>query len=363
MGGFVPFHRRVMSHPRGFLDNLFRFLLLPFGMAYGLIGLVREQLYRHKLLSSYRAPIPVISVGNLTAGGTGKTPVVDHLIKFFQDRAVLVAVVSRGYGGRTIRPVEVVSSGNGPLLSPEIVGDEPFLLAQRNPQALVFVSRRRADGIRMAASEFGARIIILDDGFQHLAVERDLDIVLLDARRPLDNGWPLPAGMLREFPGALRRRGDLFLVTRAAASSRISPQIPAPAFLCRHILEDRVFSLSGEESNLDRLCGKIGVAFAGIAHPEEFFEDLRERGLNLVETLAFPDHAWYGQAALGRICQAANQAEYLITTEKDAVKISPSMVPVPCYRTLLRIEFPQGGDVLEKALTNLLPGGDDRGPE
>lgn len=348
-------HRWVHDGPQGWLESIFFACLLPFGLLYGGIGLLRAACYRWGLLPSYQATVPVISVGNLAAGGTGKTPVVDYLLKYFLDQKKKVAVISRGYGGAGGKAPRVVSSGYGPVLSPDICGDEPYLLARRNPKALVIVATKRARGVALA-EKLGAEIIVLDDGFQHLAVHRDLDIVLLDANRPLGNGHVLPVGYLREFPRALQR-GDFFLLTRhQPAAGCPAPILPGPFAYCRHILAEEAYSLQGEKINLDALRKKRGVAFAGIADPQSFFSNLTEKGLTLQATISLPDHARYDKTALELLRQAGRGADFLITTEKDGVKLAGDAFAIPCYQVPLRISLAQA-TVFEELLRPLTTGG------
>jgi tetraacyldisaccharide 4'-kinase len=190
--------------------------------------------------------------------------------------------------------------------------------------------------VRAAIDRFGAEVIILDDGFQHLAVQRDLDIVLLDARRPFGNGKVLPAGLLREFSSALNR-GHLFLFTKAVAGDCLRPPMPGPALISRYLLADTVVSLDGQTRELASLRSKRVAAFAGIADPESFFSDLGAKGLNLVDTFSFPDHVSYQQTDIARIDASSCEAECLLTTEKDAVKLKQTQFSVPCYRVPLEL--------------------------
>jgi tetraacyldisaccharide 4'-kinase len=338
------FYRRLaLQGPSNFWQWLLFVLLLPLGLIYGIIGLLRVFFYRQGLLPVYRASVPTVSVGNLASGGTGKTPIVDSLVRFCLGRGIRVAVVSRGYGGTGVTGVGVVCDGEGPLLDPAVCGDEPYLLARRNPRALILVARKRALGVALAVERLGAELIILDDGFQHLGVARDLDIVLLDACAPFGNGWPLPAGLLREFPAALSR-GNLFILTRTAAALP-SPDLPGPRLHARHRLSAEAVSLGGERRTLATLQGHKGVAFAGIADPEAFFAGLRGEGLKLLHTLSFADHAGYGSEELRTIGEAALGADYLITTEKDGVKLAGNFFAVPCYEVPLILEFVEEGGV------------------
>lgn len=348
-------YRRLMSHgPRRAWERLLLLLLAPLGILYGLIGAARVLAYRCGIFSVRRAGVPVVSVGNLSVGGTGKTPVVDYIVKFYLSQGKKVAVVSRGYGGRIRKGVGIVSRGSGPLLTADQCGDEPYLLSRRNPSAFVLVARRRAEGVRCAEKELGAEVIVLDDGFQHLAVARDLDIVLLDARRPFANGRVLPAGLLREFPSALNR-GDLFILTRWEEGAPDLPQIHGPLLRSRHLLGDRAVSISGEEIPFSSLQGMTGAAFAGVADPASFFRDLRAAGLTIRKEIAFPDHAVYGPDELEHIASLSSEIDYLVTTEKDGVKIGKHFSPIPCYQIPLKLAFVEEGE-LEHRLKALRAG-------
>jgi tetraacyldisaccharide 4'-kinase len=330
-------------------------LLRIAGCLYGLIGLLRRKLYRAGLLSVYRAPVPVISVGNLTVGGTGKTPMVDYLVKWLLGRGRRVAVVSRGYGGQGAGKVGVVCTGDGPLLPPEVCGDEPYLLAQRNPRALVLIAPRRTEGIRLAVERFAADVILLDDGFQHLPVARDLDIVLLDARRPFGNGHLLPAGVLREPVSALEQAGVVVL-TRSTGSESPPLKGPLPLVRSRHRLADEAVSLAGGRLPLKSLAGQRAVAFAGIADPDHYFAALAAEGLDLVRTLPLSDHVAYDRDTLALLAEAARDADFLVTTEKDGVKLSTVPLPVPCYQTPMTLEFyNEGSLLLERAFNAVIP--------
>ena len=353
MSGLHGFYRRMARNgPDSVAEQVVYLFLLPFSMIYREIMRLRAALYRWRVMPSYKAPVPIISVGNLAVGGTGKTPVTDYLIKFCLAQERRVAVVSRGYGGRKHNGVQVVSSGHGPLLDPELCGDEPYLLARRNPQALVLVSPKRANAVKRAVEEFDAEIVLLDDGFQHLAVKRDFDIVLLDSQHPLGNGQVLPAGLLREPVSALGR-GDLFLLTRCDIEAGNDLPVSGPVLHCQHVLADHAFNLQGQQIPLTSLMGKKGIAFAGIAEPQGFFRILKEKGLDLVAEISFADHCTYGESELQQLATACLQADYLITTEKDAVKLSALNLPLPCFQVPLALEFQELG-ALEEFLRPLV---------
>ncbi|MEZ4598886.1 MAG: tetraacyldisaccharide 4'-kinase [Syntrophotaleaceae bacterium] len=347
------FYRRMaVRGPKSALEWALFLPLVPCGVLYGGLVRLRNALYLRGIRARERAAVPVVSVGNLTVGGTGKTPMVDWLIRYFLANDHRVAVISRGYGGKRRTGVQVVCSGQGPVLSAEDCGDEPFLLARRNPRALVLVSPRRKEAVRTAVDTLGAQVILLDDGFQHLAVARDFDIVLLDARRPFGNGHVLPAGLLRE-PKTGLARGHLFVLTRCP--EHLFPSLPVAGTVvrCRHRLEQEAQRIDGGTETLASLAGRKGVAFAGIAEPEGFFRSLREAGLNLAGEIAFGDHCSYGPGELNRLQAACVGADFLVTTEKDGVKLTASQLPLPCFQVPMALEFYEEG-VLQSLLRPLL---------
>ncbi|MBQ4492653.1 MAG: tetraacyldisaccharide 4'-kinase [Deltaproteobacteria bacterium] len=330
--------------------ELLKYPLYGCGWLYGTLNQVRAALYRHGVLASLEAPVPVVSVGNLAVGGTGKTPVTEWVARFFLRRGKKVAVLSRGYGRREMGENRVVCRGRGPEIPPELAGDEPWLLARRTPELVVVVARRRAEAVKLAVEELGAEILVLDDGFQHLAVRRHLDIVLLDARRPLGNGRVLPAGPLREFPEALSR-GDLFLFSHSNGQEHFP--VPGRAFHCRHLLAEEAISLGGERLPLERLRKLKCAAFAGIAHPENFFEDLQKCGIFPERCRSLHDHACFSASKKAELRRWAQGVDCLLTTEKDAVKLCAGDFAIPCYAIPLEVAFDEQEEleaVLEDAV-------------
>jgi len=289
-------------------------------------------------MSSYRPSVPVISVGNIVIGGTGKTPMVDFLARYIARHGIRCAVVSRGYGGSYRQKVARVldTEGTARMTAAEC-GDEPYLLARRNPRVPVYVARARKLGAQ-AAERDGAQLILLDDGFQHLAVQRDLDIVLLDAQRPFGNGCMIPAGIMREPKSALQR-ADLVVMTRSG------PAAESPRHFSGHVLQSRhqpaeiLTTLAGEVVAEDDYAGKSCLAFAGIARPAEFFQAVRNLALRNVEEVPLADHQKYNRDILNRLLRSCNNHDLLITTEKDAVKLSDVNFPIPCYQLGVELVF------------------------
>lgn len=338
----------ITNGPDSFPSWIVFLFLYPFGILYSILMWCRAKAYSSGLKNSYQASVPVISVGNLTAGGTGKTPVVDALVKHCLAQGRKVAVISRGYKGDLQQDCCRVSDRH----TPKVVGDEPFLLAQRNPEALVYVSPKRRYGV-MAAEVDGVDCIILDDGFQHLAVQRDLDIVLLDERSPFGNGTVLPAGYLRESKASLSR-ADLIIQTHSEFSGE--PVVPGyDVVRCRHRFADYLVDLNGNQVTWDELNGKRCLAFAGIAHPEDFFSQLSEAGCELHDTFALVDHQEYSPEVLLEVDKAAGAVDYLLTTEKDFVKLDGAKFTKPCLAVPLTLEFDHFGVIsqtLDKVLIN-----------
>ncbi len=255
--------------------------------------------------------VPVICIGNLTAGGAGKTPMVAALMQRLRGQGIEVHVVSRGYGGVTRGPFKVAPERH----EVRDVGDEPLMLAALGT---VWVSRDRAAGVRAAAAE-GARLVLLDDGFQNPRVFKDRSVLMVDAVHGFGNGRLIPAGPLREPVGRGLARADLVVLV-GAPEARRAASTRWPALAAAQVIGAELRPL---ETGL-AVAGEPVLAFAGIARPEKFFETLRGLGARLVATRAFPDHHRYRPAVLRRLVAEARRAgAMLVTTEKDAVRLPP----------------------------------------
>jgi len=346
-------HQRLVTQgARNLLEWLLFLVLVPCSLLYGGVSWLRNLLYDVALFSSYRSKLPIVSVGNLVAGGTGKTPVVDFLIKEFHGRGKRPVIISRGYGGSFVGDVGVVSNGQKIFMTAEEAGDEPFLLAKKNPSCAVLIAKKRVAGVKWVEENNNADLIILDDAFQHRAIARDVDIVLLDATRPLGNGWLLPAGSLREFKSSLKR-ADFLIMTRSERR-KYDNFLGRPVYNSRHQLADVTVSLKGESVSVASLKDVPLLAFAGIATTESFFSSLENSGLKLNETLSFPDHVNYRHGkVLQRLQSKTGSSEALITTEKDAVKLSDDMFDLPCYKIAMTVGIDDSNDIFNSIFEQL----------
>jgi tetraacyldisaccharide 4'-kinase len=348
----------VNGKRRRLRDRLLLLVLRAASFSYAGILRLRALSYRLGLLRSRRLPCPVISVGNIALGGTGKTPTVAWIADYLMRRGRKVAVLSRGYGGSAAGELRVVCDGTAILLPPEEAGDEPCLLAARLPGLIVVIGADRYQSGMLALETLRPDVVLLDDGFQHLKLQRDLNILLLDARNPMAGGWTLPAGMLREPPAAAER-ADLVLYTRCPEEGPRPDLFPGkPSCWTKHQFSGIVPLAGGEPETLPSAAGCRVMAFAGIADPEAFYAGLEQAGVSLVTTLSFPDHSPYGAAELAAILrlQTASRSTVLLTTQKDAVKLAPYAAALKgCYAVVLELGFQDAGP-LEQALDRVMAG-------
>lgn len=301
----------------------------------GIVG-VRNSLYDTGILKIRKLACKVISVGNITVGGTGKTPMVIMLANLFKENGYTPVVLSRGYKGRKKDPVNIVSNGEYILMSSEEAGDEPALIAKEVINVPVLSGKRRQITGKYAIDHFGADILILDDAFQHRALSRDIDIVLMDRQRPFGNGFTIPRGSLREPTTALRR-ADIIVLTGTEENddiARRSDFISLHHAINQSLSDKKIFSAYRKPRDLikgrvrtvfpiEYLQDKKIVAFAGIAEPEYFRKTILSVGGDVVRFIAFPDHYLYESQDILEIRDALREsaADIILTTEKDGTKL------------------------------------------
>ena len=300
-----------------------RALLRAFSIPYGNVVLLRNRLYDLGILRQRKLACPVVSVGNLTVGGTGKTPTVVLIASLLKRHGRRPAVLSRGYGGRAKASVNVVSDGNRLLLGWQEAGDEPVLIAGALPGIPVLTGPKRFLAGKTAVERFGADSLILDDGYQHRSLFRNLDILLIDAARPFGNGCLLPRGPLREPPAELRRAHILLRTGNTDEVTPLPETASLPAFRGIRRPLELIQTGTGRADSLSTLRGRKVCAFAGIGSPEGFRQDLTALGADIVSFRAFPDHHPYSLPDMEALRRNAEQsgASLIVTTEKDGVRL------------------------------------------
>lgn len=339
-------------------------------------------LYQHRIFRDQPLGCLVVVVGNLTAGGTGKTPVVEKFARALRDRGRKVAILSRGYKSKRPPiwkrwwsaftyaeepPPRIVSDGTHVLLDSEAAGDEPYMLARNLPGVIVLVDKNRVKAGAYAIKKFGCDTLVLDDGFQYLPLKGRLNLLLIDKTNPFGNGHLLPRGVLREPIKHLRRASYVFLTKSngqrdAELERTIQEYNPGVDVIeCAHRPQylQRFGAASADESArvpLTFLKGRRVFAFSGIATPESFEKFLRDLGALLVGRERFLDHYRYGEDDIAELFELARRerAECLVTTEKDAVRIAANHVcPLPLYYLRLEIDILRGAADFDEAVSRI----------
>lgn len=285
---------------------------------YGFGSRMKNFLYDNKILNPKKVNAYVISVGNMTTGGVGKTPVVSEIAKYLVNLGQRVAIVSRGYGGKLDnRKINMISDGISVYFDAVQAGDEPYWLAENTQGAYVFTCRNRYLAAKMAVEKFGIQVIILDDGFQHRKLHRDLDIVLMDSVKGFGNEYLLPAGPLREGPEALERIDKLVVVSKSVkheTAERVAKimqkRLNIPTSVC-YTEPDYVYNIKTGQRLME---GLAVTAMCAIGQPQQFYDFLSD--YQVVKTITFDDHHQYAPIDIVDISGS------IITTEKDAVKLA-----------------------------------------
>ncbi|MGK5594280.1 MAG: tetraacyldisaccharide 4'-kinase [Parachlamydiaceae bacterium] len=336
----------IKGEKKGFLAAVVRWVLLLLSYPFKCLVSLRNVAFDHGWLRSYYPPVPlVISIGNITAGGTGKTPVTLMIAEEFKNKVPL-AILSRGYRAQAEKfcaPI-FLNKSKGVIHPASLCGDEPYLLADNLPDAFIIVGKDRYMASKMAA-RFGAQVILLDDGMQHRKIARDLEVVVLDLLDPFGQGYFLPRGLLREGVSSLAR-ADLIILNHAedharfeAIKRQISQSTSAPVVATKMATVD-VLNLQGK--SVGSLDGKKVGIFCGIAHPEYFRKTIQATGAMIVGEHFFPDHDALNLNELqsfGKECLAFD-AELLVCTEKDRVKISDPVelcLPICWVKSKLKV--------------------------
>ncbi|NLF82378.1 MAG: tetraacyldisaccharide 4'-kinase [Candidatus Gastranaerophilales bacterium] len=334
------FRKIHYSEPLCGKEKLAALVILPLSVVaslfYGIAVAVRNFLYDKGLLKSAKLPAYVISIGNLTTGGTGKTPITAEIANRLTAAGRRVAVISRGYGGKLdINATNIISDGQTVFHTAEQTGDEPFWIAKNAPGTVVITGKNRVASGRLAIEKYNSDVLLVDDGFQHRKLQRDLDIVLIDGARVLGNRLLLPAGALREPVSNIKRADKVIIVNKTGTINDCIPCIQEElkrkygieSCVCGFVA-DKIYDISTGETAKEI---SSAVAFAGIAQPESFFSLLEAQGIRLAEKKVFPDHYLYRKEDVEALIETAQStgANSIITTEKDAVKIQPLISNAP----------------------------------
>ncbi len=303
--------------------SIFFMLLRLLSFAYDGALWLRNAAYDRRLITPRRLPCPVISIGNITVGGTGKTPTVMLLASRLQQRGYEPAVLSRGYGGNATNHVNIVSDKQNILMTWKEAGDEPILIAKSLPGIPVITGPDRFLTGMAAVEKFGATVLILDDAFQVRSLFRNIDIVLLDANRPFGNGFLLPRGSLRERPSALNRADIVVWIDGANRKEPLPVNSKLPSFRGMRRATGVVSGKTGQIDRPESLKGQKVTAFSGIASPAAFRKTLADLGADVVSYRDFPDHHPYSGSDIEEIRRLAAKSgtSRLITTEKDSVRL------------------------------------------
>ena len=362
--------RVILGDERGAVSWLVRAALWPSSVVYRIGLAVYLAAYSLGLRKRHRLPVPVISIGNLTFGGTGKTPAVEAVCRMLIEQGFRVTVLSRGYGGSATSPV-VVSGGASIRCESAECGDEPLALARALPGVSVVIGKDRRQSGDLACAEFSPDVIVLDDGMQYWQLHRDLDIVVMDAARPFGSGLVMPAGDLREPIGGLRRAGVVLVTGIVGGFSEPDSAVPVGGvsgadrawgrvqrtLLQRDALVLRcarkpawLRSRESGQVELSWLAGRKALAFSGIGRPESFVGTLELLGTVMARHLVFPDHHRYTNDDLALIesKRAELGAEAVVTTEKDYARLGPDVPIENLYVLGIELEIEESRRLAER---------------
>jgi len=302
------------------------YLLKIPGLFYNAASNIRNFLYDKKIFPSYRSKSYVVSVGNLTTGGVGKTPFTIDVAKYFLSKNKKVAIISRGYGAKlSNNEPNLISDGINIQFKASIAGDEPVMIAKNCPGAIVVTCKSRIKAEKYLAQNYKPDVIILDDAFQHRKIRRDLDILLVDAKNKFGNGNVLPAGPLREDMKSAKRANKIVVVNKEYDSEKslkfcdyLKKTFNKEVYLCKMVPE-RIYEIN---SSQELPLGSRIMAFSAIGQPSGFYDFLK-RDYKLIAVLEFDDHHIYDKQDVAKIIEYAQKEniEHIVTTEKDMVKL------------------------------------------
>lgn len=340
--------------------------LTPLSLFYQAGVQLRNRFYDRGIIAEIKVDASVISIGNISVGGTGKTPFVKYLLEKISQltsvRKQQTAIITRGYKGKA-KGTHIVMDGKRLLSSPELAGDEAVMLARESGRTVIIKDKDRVRGAQYAISHFKSKVILLDDGFQHRKMARDLDIVLLDAQNPLGNRRVLPAGFLRE-PSSALARADVVVLSKAIGTDlelkkrceMLQDLIKKPVIATR--LKSNFWRKlnQSEIQAVDEIKGKNVIVFAGIAQPGSFFKLVEGFKPRTTYRIPLPDHYKYSKKQIDKIARefSRQKADWMVTTSKDAVKMPAILNLLPLYYLDISMETVYGESVLDDQLLKAL---------
>ncbi len=367
----------ILERRHGIRASILRGLLYALSLLYERIVQLRLFLYRHRIFRERTLGCLVISIGNLTVGGTGKTPIVEKFARALRGGGRRVAILSRGYksvprtvpqkwhsrfGKKAPAPPRIVSDGKSLLLDSLTAGDEPYMLANNLKDVIVLVDKDRVKSGLFAIKELKADTLLLDDGLQYLHLKHRLDIVLIDRQAPFGNEHLLPRGTLREPPRNLRRASYIFITkSNGESNERLIERIrrynrTAEIIECAHQPLHLQDVFTGEQLPLEKLRGTFIGALSGIAQPESFEDGLRNLGAKIELSKQYADHHRYNEAELQSFINRCLRRDLamIVTTEKDAVRFPRLLKPeVPIYFLRVEIEILSGHESWEHCVARI----------
>lgn len=373
----------VSGKSKGLVPHISRSLLGGASQLYKRAVEARNAMYDRRIDDEryvYHASVPVISVGNITVGGTGKTPFVMYLSKYFRSKGLFPVILLRGYKAKDNKHSHIVSDGHSILMKPEESGDEAYLLAKALPHCGVIIGRSRSESAQLAVEKLGAQVLILDDAFQHRKLYRDLDVVLIDCTNPFGYGHVLPRGLLREPLEGLSRAHIIVLTKTDQVEEQVKYHIYqtlkeyAPeAHICETIHASKKIISLGQWME-QRAAHRVSVdddeahtpqalfAVCAIGNPQSFLATIRQGGYDVIGSLPYMDHHDFTPIDIQNMIDAAKgtkKAEAIVITEKDAVKLGPKILlakyqkEFPFYVLPVTIDFTAHREALSKALEDM----------
>jgi len=341
-------------------SGVLKIILWQLSLPYHCIMTIRNLLYDYGILKTIRLPVPVVAIGNLTHGGTGKTPLVIALAALFQRQGYKVGIITRGYK-RNTRSQIVVKDGKNLLASPSSSGDEPYLIARKTKAAVIIADANRIAAGWSAIRDYHCNLLIADDAYQHRRLHRDLNLLLWDGSSEPQNERVAPLGRMREFWRGLRRADILFIsrTTHIPESMDLFFQQRQPD-LIRTALPVSIQSIvrygNHETIAVDEIKNRRLLAFCGLGNPQQFFKTLQALSPATIIQKSFPDHHKYKEIELNRLIAEAEhyQCDYMITTEKDAVNLPGAAQALP-HLLILQITCQVNKNIEAAILRKLQP--------